>query len=571
MEQPRERRKRPAGSPADAGADASVRRVRTAPVSTRQRTAKRSTSSEIHTRRKRTPAEQAAAAKKAGRRPTGPARSSIVSRLSTDQGPRALLPVGRGIVALLTVVVLLATGFAWNKVSSLNSSVTMLGGLGLGGGADGAVDILLVGTDSRLDAKGEPLTAEELQWLRVGDEITTSTDTILLIRIPNDGTAATAISIPRDAYVEVPGIGKSKINAAYGATREGVRRTAVESGVDEATAEADGIKAGRKALIESVANLTGVTVDHYAEVGLLGFALLTDAVDGVPVCLNSRVREPLSGARFRKGVQTLNGPEALSFVRQRHGLPRGDLDRITRQQVYMASLASKILSTETLTNTGKLQELENAVSRSVVIDDGWDILKLADQLKDLTGGNVKFTTIPVLAEDGWSDDGMQSVVEVDPQQVQTFVDRQLGGSDPQASGGRAGYAVDVVNAGTVDGLASNVSGLLTAKGYREGDMSTKPINEFDSIIFARSADNPAAKQLATDLGGGIEVRADPDLPDDRLRAVLTNTYTGLGAIWNTGPQGENANDDSSADATAKNSGKATAAIKADTDGPICVN
>lgn len=590
MDEPRERRQRPAGPRADAGPDASARRVhrapiaegeqrraRTAPVSTRQRTEKRTTSSEIHTRRRRTPAEQASAQKRARRKPTrrpeaGAAAAFFTRAGRTDQGPRALLPVGRGIVALLTVVVLLATGYSWNKISSLNSSVTMLGGLGLGGGADGAVDILLVGTDSRLDAQGQPLTAEELEWLRVGDEVTTSTDTILLIRIPNDGTAATAISIPRDAYVEVPGLGKSKINAAYGATREGVRRQAVESGVDEATAEAKGTKAGRKALIESVANLTGVTVDHYAEVGLLGFALLTDAVDGVQVCLKNRVREPMSGARFRKGVQTLDGPQALSFVRQRHDLPRGDLDRITRQQVYMASLAGKILSTQTLTNPTKLQDLENAVSRSVVLDDGWDILKLAEQLKDLTGGSVKFTTIPVVAEDGWSEDGSQSVVEVNPDQVRTFVDRQLGGgADPNASGGRSGYSVEVVNAGTVDGLASNVSGLLTAKGYREGATSTKPMNEFDSIVFAKSADSPAAKQLVTDLGGGIEIREDPALADDQLRAVLTNTYTGLGAIWNTGSQGENANDTSSPTGTAQRTSRATAAIKADTDGPICVN
>lgn len=580
---------------------------RSAPVSTRLPGKKRTSSAEIHTRPRRTAgpstaqkstAQKSTARKSstgrkaaaAGRAPTqrtttgqtagrpkaarggrasGP--PTISRRLRGGNGsPKDLLPLGRGLVALLAVIVLIGTGVAWNKIASLNSSVTLLGGLGLGGGADGAVDILLVGTDSRLDAKGEPLSEDELTWLRVGDEITTSTDTILLIRIPNDGTAATAISIPRDAYVDVPGIGMSKINAAYGATRESVRRTEVESGVDEKTAESDGTKAGRKALIESVANLTGVTVDHYAEVGLLGFALLTDAVGGVDVCLKNRVREPLSGARFKAGKQTLNGPKALSFVRQRHDLPRGDLDRITRQQVYMASLAQKILSTQTLTDPGKLQELENAVSRSVVIDDGWDVVKLAEQLKDLTGGNVKFTTIPVVTEHGWSDDGTQSVVEVDPDQVKTFVDRQLGTGNKNAAGGRAGYAVDVVNAGTVDGLAANVAGLLTAKGYREGTTVSKPMNEFNSLVFAKDKNSDAAKQLVTDLGGDIEIREDSSLPDDTFRAVLTNTYTGTGAIWNTGPQGENSNDEAARPAS-DGEVKATSAIKADTDGPVCVN
>ena len=561
MEPRREGRGRPTGSRAAAQPGRSTRGTRrSTPVSSTPRPRQRQSSAEIHTRPRRA----------AG--PGGPPRGPRPKAARTGGGsPKDLLPLGRGLVALLAVVVVLATGYGWNKVSSLNSSVTLLGGLGLGGGADGAMDILLVGTDSRLDAKGEPLTDEELKWLRVGDEVTTSTDTILLIRIPNDGSAATAVSIPRDTYVEVPGLGKSKINAAYGTTREGVRRQAVEAGTDEATAEADGIKAGRKALIESVSNLTGVTVDHYAEVGLLGFALLTDAVGGVDVCLKSRVREPLSGASFRAGQQTLTGPKALSFVRQRHDLPRGDLDRITRQQVYMASLAQKILSTQTLTNPSKLQELENAVSRSVVMDDGWDVVNLASNLKDLSGGNVKFTTIPVVTEHGWSDDGTQSVVEVDPQQVKTFVDRQLGAAAKGESGGRSEYTVDVVNAGTVDGLASNVAGLLTAKGYGEGETSSKPMNEFDSLVFAHSSDNEAAKQLVKDLGGGVEIREDSDLPEDKLRVVLTNTYTGLGAIWNTGQQGDNTNDATSPSAVKRDAGKAGAPIKADTDGPVCVN
>ena len=482
--------------------------------------------------------------------------------------------IGRAVVALLTVAVLVITGFGWSRVNSLNSSVTLLDGLGLGGDSDGALDILLVGTDSRNDAKGNPLSEEELKWLRVGGEVTTSTDTILLIRIPKDGSAATAISIPRDSYVEVPGLGKSKINAAYGATRETVRMREVEAGKDEQTAEREGTKAGRQALIQSVANLTGVGVDHYAEVGLLGFALLTDAVGGVDVCLKRRVNEPYSGARFKAGRQTLTGPKALSFVRQRHGLPRGDLDRITRQQVYMASLAQKILSTQTLTNPNKLQELQNAVSRSVVLDDGWDVLSLAEQLKDLSGGDVKFTTIPVLDDQAWSDDGTQSVIAVDPPAVHAWVDRLLGKASPaedKPEDPRSGVTVDVVNAGTVDGLASNVSGLLKRRGYEAGDVSSKPMNEFDSIVFAKSTDSEAAKQLVKDLGGGIEIREDSSLPDDRLRAVLTNTYAGAGSIVQTGDQGQGTGDDSQTGAGSTTRKPSSPVIKADGDGPVCVN
>ena len=471
--------------------------------------------------------------------------------------------VGRGLIALISVALLVCTGYAWNSMRGLDATITQLAGLDLGGtgSKDGATDILLLGTESRTDAKGNPLSPEELRWLRSGDDVATNTDTILLIRIPDDGSSATAISIPRDSYVEVPGIGMSKINAAYGTTKEGVRRRAVEAGVAPDTAEKEGTQAGRKALIDTVANLTGVQVDHYAEVGLLGFVLLTNAVGGVDVCLKNRVSEPFSGARFAAGRQTLNGSEALSFVRQRHELPRGDLDRITRQQVFMASLTSRILSAHTLTDPGKLGELERAVSRSVVIDDNWDIMTFVEQLRDLSGGRVKFSTIPVVTEQGWSEDGQQSVVQVDPQQVRSYTENLLTAKQSSATT-RSDYIVDVVNAGTTDGLGANVSNILTNKGFQAGKTSSNPADDRDTVVYAHSADDPGARQLSKDVGGA-EVRTDTSLPENRLRVVLTNTYAGAGSIADT----------AQADTTppAEQVGTNRAPITAGTDGPQCVN
>nr|WP_308127668.1 LCP family protein [Gordonia paraffinivorans] len=468
---------------------------------------------------------------------------------------------GRALIALASVAVLLCTGYAWNTMSDLESSITQLGGLGLGGAEDGAVDILLVGTDSRTDAQGNPLSPEEMKLLRSGDEVATNTDTILLIRIPEDGSSATAISIPRDSYVDVPGIGMSKINAAYGTTREGVRARAVEAGKSPEEAEKEGTLAGRKALVDTVAKLTGVHVDHYAEVGLLGFVLLTNAAGGVDVCLKAPVRDPYSGARFRAGVQTLDGPKALSFVRQRHGLPRGDLDRITRQQAFMASLTQKMLSAGTLTDPGKLRELQDAVARTIVIDDGWNILDFADQLKDLSGGKVKFATIPIVTEQGWSEDGQQSVVEVDPQAVKVFTDELL---TPKKDNdvARGDYKVDVVNAGTIDGLGANVSNILTNKGFQPGTTSSGKADTKDSVVFAKE-NNDAARVLAKDLGG-VKIVADDSLADDQLKVVLTNTYDGPGSINDTGDQADNV-------PASERVGNKQPPITAGTKGPMCVN
>ncbi|MDL9937083.1 LCP family protein [Gordonia sp. ABSL1-1] len=467
---------------------------------------------------------------------------------------------GRGIIALVSAAVLVCTGYAWNTMTSLQNDITQASGLGLGGAKDGAVDILLVGTDSRTDAKGNPLSADELKMLRSGNEIATNTDTILLIRIPEDGSSATAISIPRDSYVDVPGIGKSKINAAYGATREGVRAREVEAGTSERKAEEDGTRAGRKALIDTVANLTGVHVDHYAEVGLLGFVLLTKAVGGVDVCLKAPARDPFTGARFRGGRQTLNGPRALSFVRQRHGLPRGDLDRITRQQAFMASLTQKILSAGTLTSPSKLDDLQNAVSRTVVIDDNWDVLSFAQQFKDLSGGKVKFATIPVVTDQGWSEDGQQSVVQVDPRAVAKFTADLL--DNKSAKNQRAEYTVDVSNAGTIDGLAGNVANILTNKGFKQGQINSEPADTRDSLVIAHD-ENDGARALARDLGGA-RIVVDDKLDEHQLKAVLTNTYTGPGSISDTGSQADNR-------PASERVGNNRPPITAGGDGPACVN
>src|ERR1700737_1545616 len=262
----------------------------------------------------------------------------------------------------LAITVVLGTGVAWSNVRSFEDGIFHMSAPSLGrGGDDGAIDILLVGLDSRTDAHGNALSAEELATLRAGDEEATNTDTIILVRIPNNGKSATAISIPRDSYVAAPGLGKTKINGVYGATREAKRVSLVKAGDTAEDAAAQGTQAGRDALIKTVADLTGVTVDHYAEIGLLGFSLITDALGGVNVCLKETVFEPLSGADFSAGPQKLNGPQALSFVRQRHDLPRGDLDRVVRQQVVMASLAHEVISGKTLSSPARMDALQDAI------------------------------------------------------------------------------------------------------------------------------------------------------------------------------------------------------------------
>ncbi|MEU5842844.1 LCP family protein [Rhodococcus sp. NPDC047139] len=488
------------------------------------------------------------------------------------------------VVAIAACLVLVVTGMAWRSIDSLRSSLASVRGLSLGDGEDGAVDILLVGTDSRTDAHGNPLSQRELDALRAGEEVANNTDTIILLRIPNDGRSATAMSIPRDTYVEVPEIGMSKINAAYGATKA-IRRTELleaDADTSEAELEAESTLSGREALIESVGNLTGVTVDHYAEIGLLGFVLLTDAVGGVDVCLNAPVDEPLSGAKFEAGVQTLDGSDALSFVRQRHDLPRGDLDRIVRQQVFMASLAQKVLSAKTLSNPSKVSQLTAAVQRSVVLDSDWDIMALATELQGLAGGDVKFATIPVQDINAMTDYG-ESLVQVDPDEVRDFVAELIGrepdGSETTSSEVPApdidpsAVTVDIANAGSVSGLASEVSVTLSAEGYLEGVVGNYTGSGVGtSTVFGADEDSDEVRAVAAELGG-LDTASDPSLPSGTVRVVLAGDYTGPGS---SSYSGSSTSDSDSDTELSPAGGTATPAppgppIDAGSDGPRCVN
>ncbi|WP_369638141.1 LCP family protein [Nocardia sp. JMUB6875] len=480
---------------------------------------------------------------------------------------RRLATPGRVLTAVVAVLVLVATGLGWRSVDQLVSNIERIGNLGLGGDkADGATDILMVGIDSRTDAHGNPLTQDELAMLHAGDdgEGGLNTDTIVLIRVPNDGSSATAISIPRDSYVDIPGLGMGKINSAYGVTKATTQQKLIDQGVSPAEADKRSTQAGRQALVKTVANLTGITVDHYAEVGLLGFVLLTDAVGGVDVCLNNAVDEPLSGADFPAGPQKLNGAQALSFVRQRHDLPRGDLDRIVRQQVYMAQLVHQVLSAKVLTSPTRLKELSDAVGRTVVLDDGWDVLSFLHQLQDLSGGQVKFETIPVKDLNGWTDNG-ESVVRVDPVAVHKFVAKAVGEDEDDGGIDPSSFTVDVYNASGTGGLAAQAAQALAAKGFRTGTVDNwigGPIQS--SRVLAGSGGDPKARAVAQVLGG-LPVMGETGLPAGTVRVVLASDYAGPGSATGSGTI------DFSGSSTTATPVPPAPPIDAGTNGPKCVN
>ena len=160
---------------------------------------------------------------------------------------------------------------------------------------------------------------------------------------------------------------------------------------------------GYRLLIRTLSALTGLSIDHFVSVGLLGFYRISNAIGGVPVCLlhaqnaqtdSDEYGSGYSGIDLKAGWQTIQGKQALAFVRQRHGVPGGDLGRISRQHYFLSQAFKKIASTGTLLHPATITKLFNAVRSSVQMDPHLDPLSLLTELGDMSVGNITFSDMP---------------------------------------------------------------------------------------------------------------------------------------------------------------------------------
>lgn len=346
-------------------------------------------------------------------------------------------PVAYTALGLASLLVFGATGYVWSQFHRLTGGLATAdvieptAQLPSSGAASSSVpeqNILLVGIDSRTDVQGRPLPQSLLDQLHAGDSSDggDTTDTMIVVHIPAGGGSATAISIPRDSYVKLAGgYGKHKINSAYSYGRQAAVTKLSAEGVTGPQLEQQADAAGARLAIQTVEQFTGLTINHYAAVNLAGFYTLSLAVGGIPVCLKAPVHDSFSNANFPAGPQKVSGAQALAFVRQRHGLPNGDLDRIARQQAFLSGMAKVVLGAGTLANPAKLGALIEAIQQSVVIDKNWDILRFAEQMRGLSAGALTFVTIPVQSLSLQTPyDG--DAVKVDPDEVRSFIADVLG-------------------------------------------------------------------------------------------------------------------------------------------------
>ncbi|RZQ62715.1 LCP family protein [Amycolatopsis suaedae] len=441
------------------------------------------------------------------------------------------------VIAIASVVVLAAAWYGWQVIGDPNQGLATTNVFDGGGlqkkPLDGAVDILLVGQDSRTDNEGNPLPPEILAELHGGKaDGERQTDTMILVHIPQNGERAVAISFPRDTLVELAGgYGKHKLNSAFVYAYNDTFGTLTGQGTDIKAADAQAKIAGRKNLIATIENLLGKPklIDRYAEVNLFSFAEVTKAMGGVEVCLKAPVKEWRSGVDLPAGPQLIEGKQALSFVRQRYDLPNSDLDRIARQQAFLSGLARKVLSPDVLMNPVRIADVINAVKKSVVLSEGWDLMEFAEQMRGLTGGKVEFRTIPIVGDAKF---GGADVLKIDEQQVRTFFERMAGdgaaapgGPQPPAAGipGADAVTVDVINATGRSATGTEVRDLVRGKGFRDG--SDTSLNRRQTTVIRYAPSEAAnAELLKQALGGQYQFEPDRNVPKGHVRVLLGADY-----------------------------------------------
>ena len=324
-------------------------------------------------------------------------------------------------VALSIAVVVTSGGFNFFSKAASSAIPRSKALQGAPQSKNGDTNILLIGLDSRRDNEGNPIPKEISKLLHVGPASIGgyNTNTLILIHIPANGKKAVAVSIPRDNYVNVPGYGMKKIKEAYSYAKYAEDSKLYKEGVKQPLRERLSRDAGRVATLATVSQFLDVPIDHFAEVNMIGFYDLANALGGIQVCLNKAVNDTrYSGAVFPAGLQTISGADALKFVRQRHGLPNGDLDRTHRQQAFIAGVITKFRTQGIFGDIGKISGLLDVAKKDVVIDSGFDVIGFLPQAKALTGGNIKFHTLPI---EGYVMRNSQSVNLVDEVKIRKVV------------------------------------------------------------------------------------------------------------------------------------------------------
>jgi LCP family protein required for cell wall assembly len=439
--------------------------------------------------------------------------------------------VGYAVSCAVAAVVLVVSGYAY-KVVSLTEGLG--NGISISNGASvGAMNILVMGLESRTDYEGQTLSAGLLAAMHAGSVYGVenegvggqATNTLILIHVFADGQKAVGFSVPRDDWVTYPqpydGQSAGKIDEAYGLAYSQSLDQTVNSSMSSQQRYLEANQAGQAATLATVESVTGQKIDHFAEVNLAGFYYLAQSFGGIEVCLkpsngdanlhdaNSGFNAVLDGYNLSKGGTQylhLKAPQALAFVRERDNLPNGDLDRTHRQQAVLDYVIWKLENDGALSDLGQLTALLDTAKQYLITDKSWKLLDFASDMHALTGKNLQFYTAPIV---GYVTIGNQDANQIDVSTIQAAIKAKFTAPVPAAQAAKAGakvapvppastVTVDVYNGGSTPGLATGISQALVGKGYKAGAVTNasaqlQPAAAGTQVFFGAGASANAAK------------------------------------------------------------------------------
>lgn len=295
---------------------------------------------------------------------------------------RLALKITGGVAALVLVGVLAFAGYWFIRLGTNLRQAPLSAGKASADASNDATDrlqILVMGTDTRAGANAD-----------YGSQADSSgygnSDVMILMDISADNKQISVTSFPRDLMVPIPECTDPKTRKTYPAQNPGQLNSAMAV-------------AGPGCLLDAVNKMTGLTVDHFLLADFTAVKELSNTIGGVDVCVNAAIDDPMSGLQLHAGTNTVQGEQALAFLRSRHGVGDGsDLSRIKSQQAFLASLARKVRSDGTLTNIPKMLSIADTITKNLTVDSGLanpqSLLTIGNRLKDVDLSKVAFVTAP---------------------------------------------------------------------------------------------------------------------------------------------------------------------------------